>query len=1088
MSRIHSQYSLQIPATLKSQLLDFRRRVWTIKMLEAAGVAICALAFVFLCFFALERMWELPSWLRWSAFAVAIAGCMVAPFYLHRWVWRHRALESLARLLSHKLPRIGDQLLGIIELTRSESEQARSRTLCQAAVEQVARDAVKRDLCQAAPNSRHRLWSTLSAVGLAASLVLFILFPTAAANSFARFIAPWSNIPRYTFAAIQPLPAEFVVPHGEPYTLVARLNEGSKWIPRNGSAQLGEEQPVSAELENGAYAFKMPSQIEPGSVRLAVGDWSQTIQIQPMLRPELTALSGQISLPDYLGRPDPVKADVRGGAISLVKGSKAAFQATANRKLVSANIDGKPAQPDGSTILTPAANFSESRQIVIDWRDAFGLAAKDPFKLSITARDDEPPTLACEDLPRQKIVLDSEQLVFKVKAHDDFGVKQVGMVWRGISPERVETPAKGEAILGPGGFDKTALELSGTFSAKSLGIEPQTIQLRIFAEDYLPHRDRVYSAPYTFWVLSPEEHAIWITDQLSRWHRKALEVRDRELQLYETNKQLRELTAEQLDRPENRKRVENQATAERNNGRRLTNLTGAGQDLLREAARNPEIAATSLESWAQMLGILKDISANRMPSVADLLKQGAAAPVQTAKSTPVKSGPAVGQVRASDSAGKASQSEPKKGPVVPTIADRESSQQPAGDPTKPHDPSTTKKPSQGRLGLPVTTLAGKPTDSNNNTPAGEKVDRAVKEQKDLLAEFQKVADELNNILANLEGSTLVKRLKAASRVQYRISSKINDQLSDTFGLEKERIAKLKLASFEELSQQELKGTQDVSYIMDDLQSYFERRRLVPFKTVLDDMRKQDVLGSLRKVADDLPKDHGLSMSQCEYWSDVLDRWAEDLVGAACCGQCNCQSRSSLPPAIVLEVLQILEGEVALREDTRVAEQAKAALAAEKHHEKADKLSGVQSKLSGRVAKVVDRIRELPDGEEEFGKEIQLLGAVHTVMDEATSILAGPETGPPAIAAETEAIELLLKSKRINPKGGGGGGADPGHGGGGTTSDSALALIGSGLNQKEVRDDRGVPQSLGQSGPSLPEEFRAGLKEYFNRLERPAGAP
>ena len=51
------------------------------------------------------------------------------------------------------------------------------------------------------------------------------------------------------------------------------------------------------------------------------------------------------------------------------------------------------------------------------------------------------------------------------------------------------------------------------------------------------------------------------------------------------------------------------------------------------------------------------------------------------------------------------------------------------------------------------------------------------------------------------------------------------------------------------------------------------------------------------------------------------------------------------------------------------------------------------------------------------------------MDEATEILARPETGSPAIAAETEAIELLLQSKRINPKGGGGGGSNPGGGGG-----------------------------------------------------------
>ncbi len=127
----------------------------------------------------------------------------------------------------------------------------------------------------------------------------------------------------------------------------------------------------------------------------------------------------------------------------------------------------------------------------------------------------------------------------------------------------VKTPAAGETMLGLGGNDKTSFELSGTFAAKSLGIEPQPIQLRIFADDYLPDRQRVYSVPYTFYILSPEQHAIWVTEQLNRWHRMALEIRDRELQLYETNKQLRELSADQLDQPDTRKRIENQATAER---------------------------------------------------------------------------------------------------------------------------------------------------------------------------------------------------------------------------------------------------------------------------------------------------------------------------------------------------------------------------------------------------------------------------------------------------------------------------------------------------------------------------------------------
>ncbi len=189
---------------------------------------------------------------------------------------------------------------------------------------------------------------------------------------------------------------------------------------------------------------------------------------------------------------------------------------------------------------------------------------------------------------------------------------------------------------------------------------------------------------------------------------------------------------------------------------------------------------------------------------------------------------------------------------------------------------------------------------------------------------------------------------------------------------------------------------------------------------------------------------------------------------------------------MLEVLQILEGEVNLREQTRVAQQARAAMETKEYERQAHQLADTQKVLRERDDKVIDRIKQLPDGEEEFAYEINLLGKVSSVMSEATEILARPETGSQAIAAETEAIELLLQSKRINPKGGGGGGANPGGGGSGTTHDSAMALLGGGVNPKEVREDRGVSQATGESGAVLPEEFRAGLDEYFNRLERGAG--
>ena len=96
---------------------------------------------------------------------------------------------------------------------------------------------------------------------------------------------------------------------------------------------------------------------------------------------------------------------------------------------------------------------------------------------------------------------------------------------------------------------------------------------------------------------------------------------------------------------------------------------------------------------------------------------------------------------------------------------------------------------------------------------------------------------------------------------------------------------------------------------------------------------------------------------------------------------------------MLEVLQILEAEVNLREETRVAEQGRPAVKAEEYKRQAVKLSETQKGIEDRTEKVAQRIRELPDGETEFPYEIALLSRVAEVMGEAAGILARPEIPP-----------------------------------------------------------------------------------------------
>ena len=60
--------------------------------------------------------------------------------------------------------------------------------------------------------------------------------------------------------------------------------------------------------------------------------------------------------------------------------------------------------------------------------------------------------------------------------------------------------------------------------------------------------------------------------------------------------------------------------------------------------------------------------------------------------------------------------------------------------------------------------------------------------------------------------------------------------------------------------------------------------------------------------------------------------------------------------------------------------------------------------------------------------------------------------------------------------------DTGGGATGTTSDSALALVGAG-NRSAAEAGGEDEQATGVSGRVLPDEFRAGLDAYFNRLEK-----
>ncbi len=1127
----------ELPPILESKLSDFRRRVWIVKLAEGLLAACFGIALSYVLVFALDRFMETPAWLRGVLLAsgAAVLGFGV-PLKWHRWVWRQRRLEDAARLLRRKFPRLGDQLLGIVELARKDSVSGRSETLVQAAMAQAAEAVKDQDFTKAVPDARHRSWGWAAGGAVALAIATFIIVSDAARNALSRWLTPWREVDRYTFARVDQLPNHLVVPYAEPFSLPVKLSSDTKWSPERGTGRIKGQPEVNVPLQDGGYSLAFPPQKNDAPMSVSLGDVRKTVQVEPRTRPELATLTARLRLPTYLKYKTEPGVEVRGGSISVLKGSEVAFIASASRDLAEAEMDGAKQKVEGDKLLTNYSVVEKSGERRFNWRDSLGLAPREPLVLKVQAVEDEAPRITARRETQETVVLDSEVLSFDLSVADDFGVQRAGLEWVGEKKSGTDDPPlHGDKVAIAGEPEKRLMDARATFCATRENVAPQSLQVRAWAEDYLPGRKRAYSQSFILHILNKQDHALWLTEQFAKWLQVARESYEREQQLHQTNKELRQLSAAELDRPENRRKIQQQAASERANADRLDNLTQLGKNLVEQATHNPEFEAKRLESWASMLKDLRNIAAERMPSVADLLKQSSNAATKSMadanqgkpsspgdqkpsppspSQNPSGKPPAGGEQKPGDSKPSAPQvttgeqnpsSEPpkpsdpnaEKKPPVPSIADNEKSN------FKPEDkkPDENVRPPQpagsGKLGLPQTTLGAAPSDKKPQdedppeSPAQDKMQKAVAEQRDLLAEFAKVADQLSELMASLEASTFVKRLKFASRSQMTAASDLNSKTLSAFGLERKDVTPESAAHVDAIAGREKDQSEVVRVIQSDLEAYFQRRQDERFKNILEQMKKSEIVSALLATSIQTGVNlSGRSIASSEFWADTLDRWAEELVSASESSKSKPGSgeSASLPPEIILMVMQALRDEMKLRDETREMENARAALTKIEYQDKVQPLARTQERIAVLTQGASDAILMLPEGAEKFKDELKLLGAVRLVMDEAGGILEKPDTGPEAVAAETEAIELLLQAKRQKKGGGGGGGGgSPGGGGSGTAEGTSLAELGPGADSAERAASRPVGQQTGRAGREFPEEFKSGLDAYFNKLEGQGGA-
>ena len=1039
--------SIRLPPALVSKLATFRRALIGRRALESLAWCVLGSLAAFWLLFLFDRMLPTPVAVR-ALLALGCIGVSVGALYrLTTTLVGSRGDLRLARIIRRRDPRFGDNLVGALELAESRGEQARSRELCEAALGQVADQCASRDLSRALPPTQTRLVAQLAFGFFVPVVACCFLIPAGMSATFWRLVQPTSEFERYTFARIAELPNELVVPHDESRRFQIALHPSSRWTPAEAKVSLAG-QSFLAQAEGESYSFELPPLIEATDANLRLGDAVGQLRLVPKLRPQWTRVEAVVDLPDYLDahaeRP-AVTFDMRSGSLEVVDGSRVTINATASNELAFVSVNGRPASIDGNEMTSDFGD--RSGNMVLNWVDVDGLGGKKPLRLEVANRPDRSPSLIVESGGVPPNVLLDQQLSFQLLAEDDFGIAKLGMEWI-LGDNR----SFGERILGGGG--EATMQLDAFFQASSFNVSPGELSLRFWAIDELPGREKVYTDPIRINLVSRSEHAVWISEEFDRWRQAAMDVRDRELGLYERNRELAAIKKSQRDRAW-REQLAEQARAEAQNGKLLEQLTRRGEDLLRQAARNADVDSGYVETLAATIQSLQELSRERMPRVAELLE-------------------------------KASDEESK----FEELADAESTQADVAAMAKEGSSSneaSDSSDSRERVGLAGTTIVdSSERTSEKGTEELDETDQlldAIEDQEKLVAAFDAIADEMQQLLGRMEGSTLVKRLKAISRMQDRIAGELARGLEETFG----RSAEENTEAMAPVSRLMAEASDKARTAVDDLEAFFKRREIEHYGAVLKEIQQDELLNRLTAMRAGAAERPGAAISEAEFWADNLDRWADDLVHPGKKqpeeGSKN-KNTKSLPPAVVLEVLRVLESEVNLREQTRMAERGREAMSRQQYMSEAIRLSESQDLIRDRLDQVVGTIQSAPGAALHFAAEMEILSLASSAMVDATKTLVSPETGPDAIAAQTEAIELLLRSKKVDPEGGeSSSGGQAGGSAGGDTNEAAAALLGKSLDALAVERQSETKFAVGRNRNEVPEQWSEGVQQYQLRLEQ-----
>jgi len=1057
----HDEDSLiNLPAGLRGQFDEVGLRLWRVETATAVCAIIASLLLSWLLVLISDRIWDTPNWLRAFLLLCGLAGAGIAGIHWSRhWVWQRRDLRALATLVQKKYRRLGDRLLGIVELADEHKHSTNfSPALYQAAIEQVAAEAQKFDFLQSV-NTRHARGFGAMSAGIAAGLLaLCLLLPQAGWNSFLRWINPTGDTARYTLVALDGFPPEMIVPHGEPFAVSGNVHYLSFWKPGRVLGRLGLLTKTETAVQSNKIKLQIPGQLQKGVLEVRVGDATARIQILPSHRPSLERLSARVHLPEYLGYPDESEM-VQNGSLRVLEGSRLGFRGTISRALAEAVV--READTNVAELQIHGPDFSSDDnepsgmgEFTFTWRDQLGLTNAAPWRLSVRTQPDAPPIPDLPDLPRDTAMLATDVLKIHANAQDDFGVRDLGLDWDIVSDNPRATAMTTEAKVETSSTRQPKVEKDFKWSPSLYGVpQDSTVELQAFARDYFPDRARARTVIHTIRVLSPESHAELLRKDLENLMAQIEDVSRLQEKIVSDTTGVKEAGKAMPD-AQQASHLSQSKESQLQNAQRLEELARQGAGDVREAMKNPDIPEETVGKWSETMQEWQKLSQQKMPEAARSLEAAA----QSAKSPP-----------------------------------------PESSPSSPSSPAGQNPPSPGSPSQP-----SPPADAQRQ----KDLDHALQRAQDILDALRKMQQKANDTLDQMQAMTLAQRLRRVGENETTLDGELVTNLSDTLGLMPqelpEKLKKINLAFAKEQT-----GVHDESAALQgEISRFFERTQKTNYGHVSRDMKdsraadEMDRIGLL--IQSNITASTTLDLTN---WAGRFQKWAEELSPKAGPPGGGGQGGSGPDLGKILTALLRLRGrELTLRDQTGLLEAAKQN--APDYKARAGGLASEQQAL-GEALEQIHRAAPIRALDTPFAQT----GAA---MSEAQKILAQPRTDAPAEAAEVKAVDnltdlvnLLNEVAQISqgkPDSSAPGGTTPeqmafltrlmsqsaqmGPGGmtpGGSLSGGGTERTGHGVNG-DVTGAAATARTVNKAAgaiESYPAEFRDALENYFHAVEKPS---